>query len=228
VLYLWVRNAGNSQLAWSDDHGSTWTWTDWKLTTSFAAPTFLNFGRNYDGARDGYVYVYSFDSDSAYEAADRMVLARVPKDRITDREAYEFFVRQHASGEPVWSRDVDARGAVFVHPGQCYRSGISYDEGLKRYLWVQILPGARSRQFRDRDKDPRFRGGFGVYDAREPWGPWTTVYFTPLWDTGPGETASFPTKWMSEDGRTLHLVFSGEDCFSVRKGVFELREGGRR
>ena len=32
VLYLWARNAGNSQLAWSTDHGQTWTWADWKFT----------------------------------------------------------------------------------------------------------------------------------------------------------------------------------------------------
>ena len=84
VLYLWARNAGNAQLAWSDDHGQTWTWADWKFTTGFGCPTFLNFGRNYAGARDEYVYVYSHDSDSAYQPADRMVLARVPKDRIRD------------------------------------------------------------------------------------------------------------------------------------------------
>jgi CubicO group peptidase (beta-lactamase class C family) len=223
VLYLWVRNAQNSQLAWSRDHGRTWTHADWKFTSSFGAPTFLNFGRDYDGARDEYVYVYSFDSDSAYDPADRMVLARAPTRQITDRTAYEFFVRRETLGEALWSHDVDQRGAVFRHPGQCYRSGISYNAALKRYLWVQVLPGAASRQFRTRDKDPRFRGGFGVYDAPEPWGPWTTVYFTPLWDTGPGESASFPTKWMSEDGRTLHLVFSGEDSFSVRRAVLELR-----
>ena len=223
VLYLWARNAGNSQLAWSGDHGRTWTWSEWKLTTSFGAPTFLNFGRNYDGARDRYVYVYSFDSDSAYEPADRMVLARVPKDQVTSREAYEFFVERDDSGNPVWSEEIKRRGAVFEHPGQCYRSGISYNPALKRYLWVQVLPGAASRQGRTRDKDPRFCGGFGVYDAPEPWGPWTTVYFTRLWDTGPGETASFPTKWISEHGRTLHLVFSGEDSFSVRRAVLELR-----
>lgn len=225
VLYLWARNAGNSQLAWSKDHGRTWTWSDWKLTTSFAAPTFLNFGRNYEGARDDFVYVYSFDGDSAYQPADRMVLARVPKDQIARRDAYEFFARWDHSGEPVWSEDVGQRGAVFSFPGQCYRSGISYNAALKRYLWVQILPGAASRGARGPDADPRFRGGFGIYDAPEPWGPWTTVYFTRLWDTGPGETAQFPTKWMSQDGRTLHLVFSGDDCFSVRRGVLELREG---
>ena len=27
----------------------------------------------------------------------------------------------------------------------------------------------------------------------------------------------FPTKWMSDDGKTMHLVFSGEDHFSVRR-----------
>ena len=91
VLYMWVRNAGNSQLAWSSDHAKTWTWSGWRFETSFGCPTFLNFGKNYAGARDGYVYIYSPDGDSAYRAADRMVLARVPKDRITERGAYEFF-----------------------------------------------------------------------------------------------------------------------------------------
>ena len=52
VLYLWTRNAGNAQLAWSKDHGKTWQWADWKFTTSFGCPTFLNFGKNYAGARD--------------------------------------------------------------------------------------------------------------------------------------------------------------------------------
>jgi hypothetical protein len=77
---------------------------------------------------------------------------------------------------------------------------------------VQIIPGTEGKK-----ADTRFEGGFGVYDAPEPWGPWTTVYFTEKWDVGPGETSSFPTKWMSADGTTLHLVFSGDDHFAVRQ-----------
>ena len=69
VLYMWARNAGNSQLAWSTDHAKTWTWSEWKFTTSFGHPAFLNFGRNYSGARDGYVYIYSPDEDTAYESS---------------------------------------------------------------------------------------------------------------------------------------------------------------
>ena len=209
VLYMLARNAKNSQLAWSRDRGATWTWSDWRFTTSFGYPTFLNFGRDYAGARDGYVYVYSHDNDSAYRPADRMVLARVPKGRIAERRAYEFFQRLHARSRPVWTADIEKRGAVFTHAKRCYRAGISYNAALRRYLWCQIVPGG----------DTRFRGGFGVYDAPEPWGPWTCAYFTPHWDTGPGETACFPTKWMSADGKTLHLVFSGNDSFSVRKAT---------
>jgi hypothetical protein len=212
VLYLWTRNAGNAQLAWSKDHGKTWKWADRKLTTSFGCPTFLNFGKDYAGARDNFVYVYSHDADSAYKPADRMVLARVPKQNIKERGAYEFFRGLDVKGRPRWSKDIAERGAVFTHKGRCYRSGITYNAGLKRYLWVQILPGTEGKKV-----DTRFEGGFAIYDAPEPWGPWTTVYFTEKWDVGPGETASFPTKWMSADGKSLHLVFSGEDCFSVRK-----------
>ena len=72
--------------------------------------------------------------------------------------------------------------------------------------------------------DTRFEGGFGIYDAPEPWGPWTTAFFTVKWDTGPGETASFPTKWMSQDGKKLWLVFSGDDCFSVREAKVRLND----
>ena len=43
------------------------------------------------------------------------------------------------------------------------------------------------------------------------------------WDTGPGEHGDFPSKWMSEDGRTLYLVFSGDDHFCVRKATLKLR-----
>jgi hypothetical protein len=145
------------------------------------------------------------------------VLARVPAKQITKCDAYEFFERLDAKGDPIWTRDVDERGAVFVHEGQCYRSSVSYNAALRRYLWCQTGAG----------DDTRFRGGFAIYDAPEPWGPWTTVFFARQWDVGPGETSCLPTKWMSPDGRTVHLVFSGDDCFSVRKGTLRLVERSR-
>src|SRR5262249_54421286 len=93
--------------------------------------------------------------------------------------------------------------------GRCYRSGITYNPGLGRYLWCQTLPGT----------DARFGGGFGIYEAPEPWGPWTTVYFAENWDVGPGETSSFPTRWMSLDGKTLYLGSWAKRSFAVRRAI---------
>jgi hypothetical protein len=215
VVPMWVRNADNNgkqaQLAWSDDYARTWIWSSWKFTT-FGYVTFLNFGKNYAGARDNYVYAYSHDNPSAYTAADRFILMRVPKDQITSRSAYEFFQGLDANRNPMWTQDITQRGAVFTHAGRCRRSGITYNAGLGRYLWWQQNSTGTSA-------DTRFNGGFGIYDAPHPWGPWTTVYYTADWDVGPGETGSFPTKWMSPDGKVLYLVFSGDDSFAVRKAT---------
>src|SRR5262249_5935856 len=99
VLYMWVRNTGNSQLAWSADHGRTWEW-GFRFDTSFGSPAFLNAGRNYGAARDDFVYLYSQDGASAYESSDALVLARVPKSRLRDRSAYEFFERLDPPAPP--------------------------------------------------------------------------------------------------------------------------------
>ena len=103
----------------------------------------------------------------------------------------------------------------FLDAGRCYRSSVSYNAALRRYLWCQTGSGG----------DTRFRGGLAIYDAPEPWGPWTTAFSTAQWDVGPGETSCLPTKWMSEGGKTVHLLFSGDDFFSVRKAVLRTASG---
>ena len=218
VLYMLVRNAGNAVLAWSADHSRTWTWADRKFTTGFGCPTFLNFGKDYAGARDGYVYVYSPDADDAYAPADHMVLARVPRDRIRERDAYEFFRGLGADGSPAWTKEVGQRGAVLTDRGRCSRSGVSYDAGLKRYLWCRTLPrGGRPARY-----------GLAIDEAAEPWGPWSNVFTAEEWDVDAGESCSLPTKWMSADGTAAYLVFSGADNFCVRRVTFlTAPDGGR-
>jgi hypothetical protein len=141
-----------------------------------------------------------------------MVLARVRNDRIRDRDAYQFFSGLDTDGRPEWTSAIDERTGVFFHPHRCYRGNMVYNAALKRFLWCQTLPESNHPQ------GPRFQGGFGIYDAPDPWGPWSTVFFTQAWDVGPGESSSIPSKWISPDGWTIHLVFSGDDCFSVRRG----------
>lgn len=202
VLYLWVRNVGNSQLMSSKDRGRTWE-AGFKFETGFGSPVFLNFGRDYRGARDGFVYTYSQDGPSAYESDNQLALARVPKRRIADRSAWEFFSGLDRNGRPVWTTGIGQRGAVFTYAGNCQRSDAVYNPGLGRYLLA--LGYGHS-------------GDWGLFDAPEPWGPWTTVYHNDAAKSGAGGGAwgipgthgyRLPAKWISRDGRTMTPVFSG-------------------
>jgi len=227
TLNLWLGHAdgqgGGAQLAWSRDHARTWTFADWKFA-EFGLIGFVNFGRDYENARDEYVYAYSHDGARADTPADRFILMRAPKGRLTERAAWEFYAGSDRSNHPTWTSEASRRAGCFVNPDSCLRSAMTYHAGLGRYLWWQQVPQPKGHTDRG---DTRFVGGFAVYDAPEPWGPWTTAYFTPHWDMGPGEHGDFPAKWAESDGRTLYLIFSGDDCFSIRRATVRLSPGKR-
>jgi hypothetical protein len=209
TLYMWARNTHNATLAWSTDHGANWTW-GFTLDTSFGCPTFLNFGRNYAGAADDYVYSYSQDGPGAYEPCDGIVLARVPRARLRDRAAYQFFAGLDASGSPKWSPDIAARAHVIHDPGRCDRLDVVYDPGIRRYLMAMSFGQGK---------------GWELLDAAKPWGPWTVAFQTHDWGLGQTHGYRLPSKWISPDGKELWLVFSGRnenDAFCVRRMTLEV------
>lgn len=187
TLYMWVRNASNSQLAWSEDLGKTWHW-GFTLTESFASPTFLNAGRNYAEDKDGYVYTYSQDGDSAYQPSNSLVLARAPIAKICDRASWQYYTA------PGWSGNIADRKPVFQFPNKCERTDAVYHPASRRYLLTLGY---------------NHEGGWGIYDAPTPWGPWTTVFHTDAWDQAGTHGYRLPAKWI--DGDNLTLVYSGVD-----------------
>lgn len=67
------------------------------------------------------------------------------------------------------------------------------------------------------------RGGWGLFDAPAPWGPWTTVFSTGDWGLGNTHSYRLPTKWIDEARSRMAVVFSGQprdgqdfDAFAVR------------
>jgi hypothetical protein len=74
-------------------------------------------------------------------------------------------------------------------------------------------------------------GAMGFFEAPAPWGPWHTVAYYDDWGgfseaAGEGNGLSFPSKWISSDGRTLWGVFSGSggfDSFNAIKAVLTAR-----
>ena len=108
-----------------------------------------------------------------------------------------------------------------IRAGECYRPSMTFDAPLNRFLLVHTKPNARSRDVAGKI-DVRFHGGLAIYEAPAPWGPWAVAFESDEWDVGPGDAASLPSKWISTDGRGLHLVFSGDDSFSVRQAEIVL------
>jgi hypothetical protein len=226
VLYLFVRNYvvngdwHHSRLAWSTDRGQTWTWADWHFAETFGCPEFVQFGPDYRDARDGYVYVVSQAGNDAYAFDPDIVLARVPKESVSHREAYEFFAGSDARESPLWSTDIRQCRPIFTDPQGTQRIAITHNRALRRYV-LTTAHGDGSGE--------THTPALGVFDAPEPWGPWTTVYYSDCWAEGWMIHHKFPPAWMSQDGKTMWLVFSGryrpggnDYCLLARKATLTL------
>lgn len=234
VLYMWVAPQPNphlatSQIASSRDFGATWTLADWKFRfgEGLTIPTFLNFGRDYAGARDNYVYSYFIEPTWGPGVAKqtkahtfdvhrpgRVHLARVPKDRILDRGGYEFFTGL-AGGHPGWSPNIGRKQPVCEDPnGVGWNLSVSFNPGLRRYLLAT-------------EHAETHAGKFGLFDAPEPWGPWTTVAYDERWGEGHIEVSTFywnfNQKWLSADGTHFTMIFTGKntnDSWNTVQGRF--------
>jgi hypothetical protein len=227
VLYMWVSpgsdatNYNEARLYRSTNRGASWTAASWAFTKSHGLilPTFLQFGKNYQGARDGYVYVYAnhlkTSTKLAVQKPGQITLMRVPKAQLMERAAYQFFAGTDAAGRPTWTTSLTARRPVFQDAnGVGWNTSVSYNPGLKRYLLM-------TEHVQSMD------GNFGLFDAPEPWGPWTTVKYMGGFGAPSIETTAFfwnfANKWLSADGRQFTLVFTGinsNDSWNTVRGTF--------
>jgi hypothetical protein len=150
-------------------------------------------------------------------------LCRVPKDRPADRSAYEFFAGPDGDGNPTWTADIQLQKPVFTDPnGTGWGVTCVYHRVCKRYLLAVRHNGDS--------------GEWGLFDAPEPWGPWTTVAYGgdfPEWTYTPDPKGAsknrpawmhtFPAKWISEDGKTLWHFSDRGDEFNLMRATLSLR-----
>jgi hypothetical protein len=151
-------------LAYSDNYGETWTrvgfYREWELSpingspwtrdrnSRFRCQFFINMGKNYELNIDGYVYTLAIGKEWNWFGGVR--LTRVGKEDILDYSAYQYFTGIE-NNEPQWSSSqFDARPIPGVSTMD--QGSAMYHPKLKRYLF-----------FTARE----------LYDAPNPWGPWT-------------------------------------------------------
>jgi hypothetical protein len=226
-----------ASISWSTDGGRTWEWDKSKPmfpNHAFTTIFFLDYGKNQEHAPKGWVYAYGLDGNWRDSFNNRVAdptelfLARIPKEKIRERHAWEFYAGVDVKGEPIWSKHINARMPVLESNRRVYsktygplrirdmsvisQGSVVYNAPLKRYLYTSWTEYT-----------------FEFYEAPEPWGPWKRFLSYDFggypWTTNNygGYAATIPSKFISADGRTMWVqcnTFVGgvEDYgFSLRK-----------
>lgn len=231
ILYMWVHPDHKLGFgAWADHHkearlyrsadkGASWQRADWSFTKEddLLGGNILQYGKNYSDAPDEYTYHYFSHPNILKDAAGNetelqmpglIYLARVHKNRLMQKEAYEFFAGMQGN-KPRWTKEIKQKKPLFLDKnGVGTTIGISYNPGIKRYLLTS-------------EHTQGHRGNLGIFEGPTPWGPWATVtYLTQSKHSEFGHDNAevvppngffwaFPTKWMEKDGQTLTLTFTG-------------------
>jgi len=218
VLYahggLWLGRAGISKWEdgrdantslWSTDAGHSWHAAAWSSRADLGS--FVNFGRDYAGAMDGFVYMYyARAGDATHVYLKRAPMSRLLENPDTDHH-YQYFCGTAARGAPQWSGTEHSAVAVFFDPNHALGAEAVYDTGLHRFLLT--IGHAPTADYRDASA-----GQVGLFEARHPWGPWHTIDYEDDWGhLGPQARGDYlglhlPTAWISADGTRLWAVFS--------------------
>ena len=230
VLYKWVSLGSNvqayieSRLYISKDHATTWTPVDWAFERAdgIVNPTFCQYGKDYQGARDDYIYIYANHiKDSSTLDVQRpgeTALMRAPKASLFNRAEYEYYTGLDKNHLPLWSKNLSEHKPVFKDAnGVGWNLSVSYNAGLKRYLLMT-------------EHTRSFQANIGIFDAPEPWGPWSTVYYGKFGNDSDIEATTFfynfSNKWLSDDGLRFVLIFTGvkeNDSWNTVSVRFTLR-----
>src|SRR5437588_323470 len=112
---------GNIGALLSQVHGATWTWDSSAPmfpNSAFTTIFFLDYGKNYANAIDGYVYAYGLDSN--WRAQQELFLARVPNTQVQTRSSWQFYTGSDGSGNPTWSSDIKAKAPVLEDDRRIY------------------------------------------------------------------------------------------------------------
>ena len=142
-----------------------------------------------------YFYVYlSSRTDGKEPTGKDVYLARVPKDRIFTRSAYAYFTGMDGNGNPIWSSSFSGKKPVFTDDtGMAYTINVSYNPALKRYIYAKSHSTSH----------------LGIFEGANLWGPWKTLCYGQFRDNRWKFSYWFPQKWMSGDGKTLWMAWSG-------------------
>ncbi len=206
----------------SADHGRTWTETAhtpehplfgetgmWGHPIKIGAPHFVDFGKDMEHSPDGKAYLLAQGAEPSdprprmanlsWITADQVYLLRVtPRlDCINEAAAYEFFAGLDASGTPSWSRELKQMRPLLEWNNHMGCVTATYVAPLKTYLMF-VTDGGNTCARMDTY----------ILESRQLTGPWRLVTYMKSFGEQ-GYFVNLPSKFISKDGRTAWLCYSG-------------------
>lgn len=206
----------------SRDLGKTWEETPrtpakplfgetgmWGHPVKIGSPHFVDFGRDMEHSPDGKAYLAATGAELndpkprfanlSWITGDQVYLLRVPPspETINDPKAYEFFAGRDTQGQPVWTRDFSQIKPLLEWNNNMGCVTVTYIAPLKKFLMFVTDGGntcARMNTY--------------ALEAPSLTGPWRLATYMKHF----GEQAYFvnlPSKFISPDGRTAWLCYSG-------------------
>lgn len=236
-LSLNFNEAPAASISKSADGGRTWQWDKSRpmfANHQFTTVFFLDYGKNQQHGPQEWIYAYGLDGNwrdsfnNKVPDPSELFLARIPRQKVAMREAWQFYAGLDDSDQPRWTDAMASREPVLktqrrvyskAHPSRGIKDmsvlgqgGVVYNAPLQRYLYTSWTEYT-----------------FEFFEAPKPWGPWKRFFSYDFgrypWreDHYGGYAVSIPSKFISADGKTMWLqcnTFVGgvEDYgFSLRK-----------
>jgi hypothetical protein len=200
----------------------------WGHPVKIGAPHFVDFGKDMEHSPDGKAYLVAQGADLtdprprfanlSWITADQVYLLRVTPspETMNDPQAYEFFGGHDAQGQPVWTRDLKAIRPLLEWNNRMGCVTATWFPVLKKFLMCVTDGGntcARMNTY--------------LLEADTLTGPWKLVTYLENF----GEQSyfvNFPSKFISADGRTAWLCYSGNFATDWNNEKIQVNPPGTR
>jgi len=225
----------------STDYGKTWT--DSPHTPAkplfpepakfmgplkIGSPKFVDFGKNMEHSPDGKAYLVGYGAEEndpkpryanlSWISGDQIYLTRVSPsiENINDESKYEYFAGHNNDRKPIWSYDFEDIRPLLEWNNNMGCVTITYNAPLKKYLmcitdgWPTV---AKMNSY--------------ILESNKITGPWKLVTYMKEFGEQ-GYFLNFPSKFISTDGLTLWLCYSGNFSQGWNNIRFKAKPPGSR
>jgi hypothetical protein len=192
------------------------------------SPKFVDFGKNMKHSPDGKAYLVGYGAEEndpkpryanlSWISGDQIYLTRVVPsiENINDESKYEYFAGHNKKGKPIWSYNFENIRPLLEWNNNMGCVTITYNAPLKKYLmcvtdgWPTV---AKMNSY--------------ILESDKITGPWKLVTYMKTFGEQ-GYFLNFPSKFISEDGHTLWLCYSGNFSQGWNNIRFKAKPPGSR